>query len=170
MTEEDRQLLAAIEDGLPLVPRPYAEIGRRLGTGEEETIARLERMLGNGVIRRLGIVVRHHELGYTANAMVVWEVPEDRVDRCGERLSRLPFVTLCYRREARPPVWPYNLYCMIHGRRRDHVIELIERATAAAGLDGLAREILFSRRRFKQRGARYASARPAVTETTGMAS
>jgi siroheme decarboxylase len=155
LSERDRRLLAAIQDGLPLVPRPFAAIGERVGMPEHEVIAALTRLRA-GVIKRIGVIVRHHEIGYRANAMVVWDVPDARVKEAGQRLAALPFVTLCYRRPRRPPVWPYNLFCMIHGRARAEVEAQIEHAARAAGLDGLPRAVLFSRRRFKQRGARYA--------------
>jgi DNA-binding Lrp family transcriptional regulator len=156
----DLRLLAAIQDGLPLDPRPYARVAEAAGLSEQEVIARLDRLACEGVIRRFGVVVRHHELGYRANAMVVWDVPEVRAREAGRKLARLPFVTLCYRRPRRPPDWPYNLFCMIHGRDRAKVEALVEEASAAAGLEGLPREILFSRKRFKQRGARYAPCAP----------
>jgi DNA-binding Lrp family transcriptional regulator len=152
----DRRLLAAIADGLPLVPRPFAGVAARLAVPEKLVIERLRALTDSGVIRRLGIVVRHHELGYRANAMTVWDVPDDQVRDAAERLVRLPYVTLCYRRPRRPPDWPFNLFVMIHGCDRREVEAQIEEATEAAGLSGLPRTVLFSRRRFKQRGARYA--------------
>ncbi|MCB1882926.1 MAG: AsnC family protein [Geminicoccaceae bacterium] len=164
LTPFERRLLTAIEDGLPFVPRPYALIGERVGASEAAVIAGLTGLLERGVIRRLGVVVRHHELGYRANAMTVWDVPDGAVRGAAAVLVGLPFVTLCYRRPRRPPLWPYNLFCMVHGKDRGVVEAQVEEATAAAGLSGLPRAILFSKRRFKQRGARYAPA-PAMKET-----
>jgi DNA-binding Lrp family transcriptional regulator len=155
LSDADRRLLAAIEGGLPLVPRPYLAIGERIGLGEAEVIEGLRSLVARGVIRRFGLVVRHHELGYRANAMTVWDVPDERVPAAAARLVDLPFVTLCYRRPRRPPAWPYNLFCMIHGKDRGLVEAEVEEATRIAGLAGLPRAVLFSRRRFKQRGARY---------------
>ncbi len=155
LAEPDRALLAAVAEGLPLVKHPYAAIGERLGLSEAAVLAGLSRLAADGVISRLGIVVRHHELGWRANAMTVWDVPDERVPAAGACLRELPFVTLCYRRPRHPPGWPYNLFCMIHGRDRDTVLAQVETATCEAGLDGLARDVLFSLRRFKQRGARY---------------
>lgn len=155
LTAEDRALLAALEDGLPLVPRPYAEIGAAVGLSERRTRERLAALRDNGVISRFGVVVRHRELGYRANAMTVWDVSDDRVDEAGRAIAAMPGVTLCYRRPRRRPDWPYNLFCMVHGRNRAAVEQTIEQITRKAGLDGSARAILFSRRRFKQRGARY---------------
>jgi DNA-binding Lrp family transcriptional regulator len=153
----DRRLLAAIQNGLPIVERPFEAVGEAIGLSGDEVIAALQRLIADGTIKRFGIVVRHRELGYRANAMVVWDVPDEQVVEAGRRLAELPFITLCYRRPRRPPAWPYNLFCMIHGRERATVLDQIEAATRAAGLDGEPRAILFSRRCFKQRGARYAA-------------
>lgn len=151
----DRRLLAAIEDGLPLIPQPYVAIGAAIGLSEDEVVERLHRLQDSGTIKRLGLVVRHHELGYRANAMVVWDVADDRADAVGAALARIEFVTLCYRRPRRPPEWPYNLFCMIHGRDRDQVLQQIEALRSIEGLAGAPSAVLFSRRRFKQRGALY---------------
>jgi len=151
----DRDLLDVLAAGLPLVPRPYAALGAAVGLDEPEVIASLRRLIDVGVIKRFGVIVRHRELGYRANAMVVWNVPDSGVAEAGRRLAVLPFVTLCYRRPRVPPKWPYNLFCMIHGRSRPEVEALVEQATAAAALASLPRSILFSRRCFKQRGARF---------------
>jgi siroheme decarboxylase len=155
--DTDRRLLAAIQNGLPLVSRPYAEIGARLGLSEAEVSARLKRLKQTGVIRRFGVVVRHHELGYRANAMVVWDVPDAQVAELGRCLAGFDFITLCYRRPRRLPQWRYNLYCMIHGKHREEVLAHLEWMVNHCGLQALPHEVLFSRRRFKQRGAVYAN-------------
>lgn len=155
LTGQDRAVLAAIEGGLPLSPRPYAEIADRLGIGEAEVIERLQALRAAGVISRFGVIVRHHELGYMSNAMTVWDVPDGRAAEAGRRIAAMKGVTLCYRRPRRPPDWPYNLFCMVHGRDRATVEAAIARITADAGLDDCPRAVLFSVRRFKQRGARY---------------
>ncbi len=163
LTASDRELLAAIQHGLPLVARPYAEIGARLGWDEAEVIGRLRALLELGAIKRMGVVVRHHELGYRANAMVVWDVPDDRVDALGADIGRFPFVTLCYRRPRRPPDWPYNLFSMIHARDRATALAHIDELLRQCRLQDIPRAVLFSRQRFKQRGAWYDA--PAPTET-----
>ena len=163
VTDLDRHILAGMEHGLPLVARPYQDMAVRLGISEEELIARLRTLLENGVIKRLGLIVRHHELGYAANAMVVWDVPDEAVGAIGRRMSELPFVTLCYRRERRPPTWPYNLFCMIHGRDRQTVLGQLAELRAALALDEVPYDVLFSLRRFKQRAARYRPVRASET-------
>lgn len=161
LSDRDHALLGALCRGLPLVPRPYAAIGELCGMEEAEVLARLRRLIDTGVIRRFGVIVRHRALGYRANAMVVFDVPDGQVRDAARRLCALPWVTLCYRRPRRPPVWPYNLFCMIHGRDRARVEGLVGEAAAAAGIPDLPRAVLFSGRCFAQRGARYGTQRTA---------
>ena len=120
----------------------------------------LGQWLERGILKRFGVVVRHHELGYTANAMCVWAVPEGEVSALGERLAAEPGVTLCYRRRPMAPHWPYNLFCMIHGKAREEVVELRRSLGERLGLDAFPNELLFSTRRYKQTGARYAPQAP----------
>lgn len=161
LTPKERELVAAIQDGLPLVRYPYAAIAKEVGLSESQVIDWIRQLLDRGVIKRFGLVLSHRDLGYRANAMVVWDIPDDAVGEVGRKLAALDYVTLCYRRPRRLPDWPYNLFCMIHGRDRATVEALAEQAAATAGAADCARNILFSTRQFKQRGARYANCAPA---------
>lgn len=149
---QDRSLIAALQPGLPLVAEPYVALAAQLGIEKSALARRLQEWLDDGCIKRFGVVVRHHELGYRANAMVVFDVPDGEVAAVGSRLAREPGVTLCYRRARALPHWTRNLYCMVHGRSREDVMPVIERLCALAGYRC---EALFSVRRFKQCGAKY---------------
>ncbi|MES9858530.1 MAG: AsnC family protein [Sedimenticola sp.] len=155
LTEQDYQLIAEIQGGLPLSSHPYAEVGAHIGLDEGEVIERIGLMQESGVIKRMGLVVRHHELGYKANAMVVWDVPDNELDAAGEALGEEPCITLCYQRPRRLPEWPYNLFTMIHGKERKRVLDTIESLSQLPEMEGISYKVLFSGRRFKQRGARY---------------
>lgn len=155
-----RQLIVMIQSGLPLVERPYAEIAQKLDIDEQEAMRRIEIMLTTGAIRRMGVVVRHHELGYRANAMLVWDIADERVNEVGEQLSSVDCITLCYQRPRHLPHWPYNLFTMIHGKERQSVEQHIEEIVQQYGLGDTPRATLFSLRRFKQRGACYSYAQP----------
>lgn len=162
----DYALIAAIQDGLPLVAHPYAEIGAAIGTGETDVLDRIGRLLDHDIIKRLGIVVRHHELGFRANAMVVWDIPDGRVGEFGRCIGASGLVNLCYQRPRRLPDWPYNLFCMIHGKDRAAVLERLDQLRDQCGLAGFRHEVLFSKRRFKQTGARYVEAQAAPAPRT----
>ncbi|MDP2809475.1 MAG: Lrp/AsnC family transcriptional regulator [Rhodocyclaceae bacterium] len=158
----EKQLIAALQPGLELVARPFARLGARVGMSESEVLTRIGAWLAEGLIKRFGVVVRHHELGYRANAMVVFDVPDEDVDRIGRRLAAETGVTLCYRRTRSLPHWPNNLYCMVHGHSREEVQPVIDHLSRLAGLPA---QVLFSTRRFKQCGARYFVEAPLPNET-----
>lgn len=149
----DRALLGAIADGLPIVARPYQEVADELGTSEDDVIGRLQRLAQAGIVSRFGCVVRHRALGYAANAMAVWDIPDDQVDDVGDRFARVPGVTLCYRRPRRPPDWQYNLFCMIHAKVRHEAFAVIDDLNLVADTGLMPQAALFSTRCFKQRGA-----------------
>ena len=151
MTAPERSLAAALAAGLPLVSRPYAGFG----VPQARVIELLGRWLESGIVRRIGAVVRHRQLGYAANAMAVWDVPDALAAGLGRKLAAERAVTLCYRRARALPEWPYNLYCMLHGRQRAQVLRELERLRAAHGLESYPHAVLFSRRCFSQRAARY---------------
>ncbi|MCL6555801.1 MAG: AsnC family transcriptional regulator [Burkholderiales bacterium] len=154
LDETDRRLVQATQAGLPLLPRPYLAIATALGLSEKEVMARLQRMLERGVIRRIGAIPNHYALGYRANGMSVWDVPDEVVDTLGEEVGALPFVTHCYRRPRLPPHWPYNLFAMVHGRNREEVEEKIRIIQQRLGTHCRGHEVLYSTRILKKTGLR----------------
>lgn len=154
-TQPEQTLLSAIQDGLPLTPRPYQTLAEQTGLTESQVIALLQKWQQTGRIKRFGLVVQHHRLGLNANAMVVWDIPACEVDAIGEKLSDEAKVTLCYRRKRQLPDWRYNLYCMVHGTDRKTVLKYIDVLNKKHDLSQYPQTVLFSKRQFKQRGARY---------------
>ena len=154
-SEEDGALIDLIQTGLPLSSTPYADLGNKIGMTEDQVIARLTYLHESNIIKRIGVVVRHHELGYRANAMTVWDIEDDIISELGATIGKFDFVTLCYSRPRRLPHWPYNLFTMIHGKNRDNVLSNIEILVDQCGLETINHDVLFSTRRFKQRGAIY---------------
>ena len=155
LDEVDQRLLAALQPGLPLVSRPYHALAQSLGLSEQTVLERLQQGLQQGIVKRLGVIVRHRELGYRANAMVVWDIPDGEVSAVGRMLAAESGVNLCYRRPRRLPDWPYNLFCMMHGRQREQVLERIEQLRVERSLAAYPCNALFSTRCFRQRGAYY---------------
>jgi DNA-binding Lrp family transcriptional regulator len=154
MDATDRALIVATQAGLPLVAEPYQVIGEQLGMTADEVMRRLQCLLEQGVIRRIGVVPNHYAIGWTANGMTVWDVEDARIDELGARIGGLPFVTHCYRRPRSLPAWPYNLFAMVHGSSRE---ECAAKAAEIATLLGAAcrqRDILYSTRILKKTGLR----------------
>jgi len=156
--ELDERLVRATQAGLPLVPEPYAVIAATLGVSQAQVIERLEAMLADRRMRRIGVVPNHYALGYTANGMSVWDVDDDQVDRLGREVGALPFVSHCYRRPRRPPEWRYNLFAMVHGRTHAEVEDKVARIGMLLGGACHAHEILYSTRILKKSGLRFGAA------------
>lgn len=153
----DRRLIAATQQGLPLVPEPYRDLADRLGLEESEVIARLKRLLDDGAIRRIGAIPNHYALGFTANGMSVWDVADERVAEVGARVGALDFVTHCYERPRHLPLWPYNLFAMVHGRTRDEVRSKVGEIAELIGPAARSHDVLFSTRILKKTGLRIAA-------------
>jgi siroheme decarboxylase len=153
----DRAIIRATQAGLPLCPEPYCAIATQIGVGSEEVMRRIRRMLAAGIIRRIGAVPNHYALGYRANGMSVWDVADERVAQLGRRVGALAFVSHCYRRPRRPPVWPYNLFAMVHGRERAEVEAKVEEIAGLLGDGARAHDVLYSTEILKKTGLRLAS-------------
>ena len=154
----DRRIVTATQAGLPLVAEPYRAIAEMIGTTESEVIARLARMLASGAIRRIGAVPNHYALGFAANGMSVWDIADDRIAEIGAAVGALDFVTHCYERPRHLPLWPYNLFAMVHGRTPAEVEEKVASIAALVGAAAArAHEILYSTRILKKTGLRIAA-------------
>jgi DNA-binding Lrp family transcriptional regulator len=151
----DADIVRALQDGLPLVPRPYHALAGSLGVAPEALMARLRAMLADGRVRRIGAVPNHYALGYLANGMSVWDVDDAAIGELGPRVGALPFVSHCYRRARRPPAWRYNLFAMVHGRTREEVEGKRGEIAALLGEACRAHAVLYSTRILKKSGLRF---------------
>ena len=153
----DRRLIAATQGGLPLVREPYRALAEQLGLQEADVISRLQNLLQRGAIRRIGAIPNHYALGFTANGMSVWDIADDAVAEVGAKVGALDFVTHCYERPRHLPLWPYNLFAMVHGRTRDEVRAKVAEIAALIGPASRGHDVLFSTRILKKTGLRIAA-------------
>jgi DNA-binding Lrp family transcriptional regulator len=150
----DRRIIRCTQNGLPVVKRPYHAIAERLQLDPALVMERLQAMRERGVIRRIGAVPNHYRLGYRANGMSVWDVPDDKVEAYGRVIGALDFVSHCYQRPRRPPDWPYNLYAMVHGRDRGAADDQVRRIASILGEYDRGHAVLYSTRILKKTGLR----------------
>ena len=150
----DRAIIATTQTGLPLMPRPYDEVARRLDLDAGTVEARIKAMQAKGIIRRIGAVPNHYKLGWQANGMSVWDVDDGAIDELGPKIGALEFVSHCYKRPRHGRIWPYNLFAMVHGRGREEVREKISRIEDILGASCRAHDVLYSRRILKKTGLR----------------
>ena len=150
----DKKIIRAMQDEFPLVAEPYKEISQRLGIEEEELLSRLQGYKAAGQIRKMGAVLRHREVGFSANVLCAWEVPAERLDEVGRKLAEDPAVSHCYDRNT-VVGWPYNIYTMIHGHSREECVAIADRLAKVSGIEN--RAMLFSVKEWKKTSMRYFS-------------
>ncbi len=150
----DRRIIVATQSGLPLVPRPYDAVAAEVGISPAEVKRRMQAMLDRGIIRRIAAVPNHYRLGYQANGMTVWDVPDDRISDLGKMVGMLDFVSHCYHRPRHLPGWPYNLFAMVHAASRDEVMQHVEHISKLLGKHDRGHDVLYSSRILKKTGMR----------------
>ncbi len=150
----DLDLVSSTQAGLPLEPEPYRIISERIGCDTATLIDRLKGMLCTGAIRRIGAVPNHYRLGLRGNGMSVWNVDDREAERLGERIGTLEFVSHCYLRPRRPPLWPYNLFAMVHGRDRAEVDAKVKVVAAMVGTQCREQQVICSTAVLKKTGLR----------------
>jgi len=150
----DRKIIQTTQHGLPLEPSPYRKVAVQCGCDTQTVMTRIRRMLDKGIVRRIGAVPNHYKLGLRSNGMSVWNIPEDRLTVLGETIGKLDFVSHCYARPRHLPLWPYNLFAMVHGHNREEVNHKVDRITELVGSDCGQHEVLFSTRILKKSGLR----------------
>lgn len=154
MDDIDRNIITATQSGLPLVHNPYQAVAEELGLSTDTVMERMQKMVDSGVIRRIGIIPNHYKLGYKSNGMTVWDVPDEEIDRLGEAIGKLDFVSHCYQRPRHLPEWPYNLFAMVHGKTRSEVMEKAKQIGEIMGASVRSHDILFSDAILKKAGLR----------------
>lgn len=153
----DRRIIAATQNGLPLVADPFEVVAQQTGLTAADVRSRMQTMLERGVIRRIGAVPNHYALGLSANGMSVWDVADADVDRLGETIGALDYVSHCYRRPRHRPRWPYNLFAMVHGGTRDEVEEKVSAIATLLGPACAGHDVLYSTKILKKTGLRIAA-------------
>ncbi len=157
LTPLQRQLIVATQGGLPLVAEPYAAVAAQLSCSEAQVMADMAALQQLGVIRRIGLVPNHYRLGYTHNAMTVWDVEDDYAVELGEQVGALEFVSHCYLRPRHLPLWPYHLFAMVHGKTEDEVEQQIAQIKAILGDRCRQADRLYSSKILKKTGMRLRS-------------
>lgn len=148
LDEIDLKILSEIEKGIPLTPEPFQDIADVIGITQQEVTSRITKLQESGIIRRFGASIKPRMVGLSANALIAWKVPENRLQEVGNFLSTFKEVTHCYARKAIPEKWEYNLYTVLHARERETIEKLVKKFSDAIAINAYV--ILFSTRELKK--------------------
>ena len=148
LDEVDYKVLSEMEKGIPPTTEPFSDIANRIGIAPKEVISRLTKLQENGVIRRFGASIMPYNIGLSANALIVWKVPESRVQEVGTFFSKIKEITHCYQRKTVPLKWEYTLYTVMHAQERQAIEQLVKKLSEATAISDYI--ILFSKRELKK--------------------
>jgi len=154
LTEIEKKIVKALQDDLPLCSHPFKMIAEQIGISEYELLAEIHCLKQQGIIRRLGAIVNHRNLGIAANAMVVWHVPKEKSQEIGKIMATFPEVTHCYERPTYPD-WQYNLFTMIHGKSESECERVIAQISERTGIKDYRQ--LYSTKELKKVSMKYFS-------------
>jgi DNA-binding Lrp family transcriptional regulator len=149
---DDREILLAVQDGIPLIREPFAEASEALGISQEALVERLNGMKEDGIIRRFAPNINQRKIGITANAVVIWRVTEEDLLLVVETMLGHHEISHCYKRATVPKKWEYNLYTVVHDYDRESVDRFVRRLSEETGVKDY--HVLYSRRRFKGTSSR----------------
>ncbi len=152
ISDLDKKIIRLLQDDLPLDSEPYKVLAEQLNISEADLLSKIEYFLELGIIRRFGAAIRHREAGYTANAMVVWDVDDSIAEELGKKMAQFPEVTHCYQR-PRHPGWPYNLFTMVHGTSKEQCYQIADRIAERVGINDF--HLLFSTKELKKTSMKY---------------
>jgi DNA-binding Lrp family transcriptional regulator len=152
LTHRDKEFIRELQKDLSMVPEPFRELADNLGITTDELFAKAKEYENIGIMRRFAAILRHRDAGFVANGMVVWNVPEDRIDDVGFKLAAFPQVSHCYRRPVYPD-WRFNLFSMVHARSLEAAEKMAVEMSATIGIEDY--QILFSSREFKKERVKY---------------
>ena len=148
MDQTDICLLRELERGLPFVPAPFDEIGKRLDLDGDQVIERIRHLKEAGIIRKFRARINQRKVGISANALVAWKAARSGGSDTGTLLAAFPSVTHCYERRAVPGRWEYTHYTVHHGYSRDQVLNEVRTIAEEIGCPDYL--VLFSTREFKR--------------------
>ncbi|MDR5659659.1 Lrp/AsnC family transcriptional regulator [Serpentinicella sp. ANB-PHB4] len=152
LTKTDKKIISMLQEDLPLSPTPYKDIALNLGISEDYLLKKINNYLELGIIRRFGATLKHREIGFKSNAMVVWIVPDHLVSKVGKQMAAFKAVSHCYQRPTYPD-WPYNLFTMIHGQTKEECIAISKEISN--NIQVFEYKLLFSTQELKKTSMQY---------------
>ncbi len=128
----DRSLINRLQDGLPIVEEPFAEVGRELDLDEQQVIARLEALLSDGMLSRFGPMFHAERMG-GAFVLAALSVPGDQFEIVAEIVNAQPEVAHNYARDH-----TLNMWFVLATERPQEIDDVVRRIEGLTGLDVFA--------------------------------
>jgi DNA-binding Lrp family transcriptional regulator len=147
LSARDIEVVRAVQGDLAFEPDPFAGPARALGLSVDALIDALLDLQRRGYLRRFAAILRHRKAGFGANGMAVWRVGEDRIADVGQAMAGYTAISHCYQRPVYED-WKYNLFTMIHARKKGDCEAFVAELAREHGLDDHA--VLYSTTEYKK--------------------
>ena len=152
LAESDKRLIRVLQQDLPIESRPFEGWAQQAGVTVDELLSSAEKFREQGRMRRFSAVLRHREVGFSANAMGVWAVPPERQELFGRIAAGFSAVSHCYLRPTYPD-GPYSVFPMVHGTGPEACERVLAAISAVSGVKEYA--ALYSTKEYKKSRVRY---------------
>lgn len=153
VTQLDKEIISRLGKDLPLCSRPFERIAQEKGIEEKALLDKIREFQAKGWIRKFAAGLNHTSFGTAStNAMGVWKVPENRIQKVGQVMASFREVSHCYER-ATHGEWKYNLYTMIHARSKEECDRVARRISQETGIREY--ELLYTCQGFKKTSPTY---------------
>ncbi len=147
LTPLHHAIIRYAQNDIEFVQEPFKKMVDAIGINYDTFFGALDELQEAGVMRRFASILNHRKAGFSANAMVVWDVDEQNGEMIGEKAAAFSAVSHCYLR-PKYPNWPYNLFTMVHGKSEEETNSIIEEM--ASEIDAKSHMPLYSSREFKK--------------------
>lgn len=129
MDQIDRDIINGLHGGLAIGERPYLEAAQRLGVDEDELLARLARLLKDGVLTRVGPLYQIERMGGAFTLAALHASAED-FEHVAQCVNALPQVAHNYARDHDLNMW--FVIATETPAEIEEVIKTIERETGCS--------------------------------------
>ncbi len=125
LTKDDIEFIKVTQETIPIEEYPFKRYCEKLNITFNQMKDKFTQLQECGIMRRFAAILRHRNTGFSINAMVVWQIPQqDDPDKYGNILAHFRAVSHCYIRPSFPD-FPYSLYTMVHTKSIEECNKII---------------------------------------------
>ena len=133
LTVKQKKVACVIQKDIAVMRFPFNELGNLYGLTNEDVLDTTKQLFKKGFIRKYGAILRHQKAGYKKNALVVWSVPADQIEKAGKIFASFLFVSHCYERNP-AFIKKYNIFTMLHSKD-ENILSLIKNMATATDIN-----------------------------------
>ncbi len=152
LTDLHKQIIKYAQEDIKITKEPFLDMIGKIGIDYDTFFDTLKELQDAGVMRRFATILNHRKAGFNSNAMVVWDIAEDKAEDVGQKIAAYNVVSHCYLR-PKYPNWQYNLFSMIHAKSKKDIDNILKEM--GEEIEFKSNKLLFSSKEFKKVRIKY---------------